>query len=327
MLFYASFIVGFERLVARIFGEKYPEANIVRVLNGGILYKMPNEVGSTAPFLNNRFRVFAQAERVDIISFADSLDCSDLLESENKKGFRVIVSDGGELVGIDENVLHRLEKKIGSRTGNYVNRHNPDIEYWVLKRSEGVILFTERIGKHKSFDKVLEKGELREDLCYFLNYLSEPNGDDVYLDGFCGSGAIIKNRARLKFKMIFGIDTDKEHISKLRKVFKKRNDVVLKNIDFFENNFDDGFIDKIVTDPPWGFYEKIDDVDVFYQKIFGEVVRLLKSGGLFVLLAARRDEVGDIDASLKLLEKYDILVSGKKAGAYVFRKCAVGCAA
>lgn len=319
-MFYANFIVGFEKLVGKIFKEKYPETKILQTFNGAILYETPNKKEVSAPFLNNQFIVFDQSKETDIGTFINGLDCSGLEKPKDKKGFRVIVSDKSELVSISESILGGLENKIKSKTGNYINRRKPDIEYWVLRRSEGTILFMERIGKHKSFDKVLEKGELREDLCYFLNYLSKPHENDVYLDCFCGSGAIIKSRIKSKFNMIFGIDTNKEHISKLKKVFKKQNNVIFKNIDFFKNNFNNDFVDKVVTDPPWGFYEEIDNIGVFYQKIFDEVTRLLKPDGLFILLSARKDEVKNTNTPLKLLEQYDILVSGKKVGAYVFQK-------
>ena len=319
VLFYASFIVGFEELVARIFNEHYPSVSVVKTLNGAVLYEALNEA-IVAPFLNNQFVVFKQSEETNVATFMSNLSDLGLKRATKKQGFRIIVSDSGELVSVDDKVLSGLERKIEKETGNYPKRHKPDIEYWVLKRSEDVILFMERLGKHKSFDKILEKGELREDLCYFLNYLSKPSERDVFLDCFCGSGAIIKSRVKSKFNMIFGVDTDKEHISELRKTFKGQNNVIFKNIDFFENSFDNDFIDKIVTDPPWGFHEDIGDFSLFYQKLFDEATRILKAGGLLVLLSARKKEVKNINISLNLLEEYNILVSGKKAGVYAFQK-------
>ena len=318
-MIYSSFITGFERLVPEIMGEKYKDARVVQVLNGAVIYE--GRLGSFAPFLNNSFYVIRKSEGADIGGFMDGLGDVSMKKGKRRASFRVVVSDQNSLVGVDDARMRKLEKMIGARTGNYVNRARPDIEYWVLKRSEGVMFFMERVGKHRSFDKQLQKGELREDLCYFLNYLSSPKDEDVFLDPFFGSGAIIRSRVKMgKFNMIFGIDKDEAHVRELRKVYKGRNNVILKNIDFFENKFEDGFVDKIVTDPPWGMFEEIESIGEFYEKFMSEAGRILKLGGRMVVLSAQKEEMEKFRAGLCLVEKYDILVSGKKAGVFVFSK-------
>lgn len=317
-MFYASFIVGFENLVRQIFTRDYPEAKILQLWSGAILYQTPSSTPVPAPFLNNQFLVHESSQEPNLEVFISSLNVFPSRQHPDQP-FRIIISDQNKLVSINDHTLTRLEKMISQKTNSSPNRQNPDIEYWILKRSEGVILFMERLDKHKSFDKSLAPGQLRDDLCYFLNYLSEPSANDIFLDCFCGSGAIIKNRTKHHdFNMIFGIDTDKDHITDLRKTYKNRNNIIFKNIDFFDNNFNDDFISKIVTDPPWGFYEEVKNIQQFYQKIFDETHRILKPNGIFVLLTARKDEVSNIKTPMSLRAQYDILLSGKKAGVYVF---------
>jgi len=321
IIFYSSFIVGFERLVSTIIKNDYQGVEAIQVLNGALIHKT-NDLSQmiAAPFLNNHFFVFKRAKGDNIVDFINQLNTVRLKKAKVKKSFRVIVSDQNNLVSVNNSVLSRLEKKIEKETGNYVNRVKPDIEYWILKRSEGIILFMERIGKHKSFDKTLNKGELRNDLCYFLNYLSVPNKNDIYLDCFCGSGAIIKNRIKMgDYNMIFGIDIEQSHIQKLRKAYKKNN-LIFKHTDFFSFKFDDGFIDKIVTDPPWGIFEKIDNLPEFYQDFIDEATRILKKAGILVVLTACKDEMKQLKTDLTLIDTYDILVSGKKAIVCMFQK-------
>ena len=98
----------------------------------------------------------------------------------------------------------------------------------------------------------------------------------------------------------------------------------VKNLDFFENNFDNNFFTKIITDPPWGFFEKIDNIDAFYSKFFEISYRILKENGILVLLTANKNEVESLlNKSLnkfQLQEKYDVLISGKKTGIYKILK-------
>ncbi len=88
-------------------------------------------------------------------------------------------------------------------------------------------------------------------------------------------------------------------------------------------SFDNNFITKIVTDPPWGLYENIENIESFYSAMIKELVRVLKPKGIIVLLTARKDEFEKIlskQKNLELLEKYEILVSGKKSGIYKAKK-------
>lgn len=320
-MFYSSYIVGFEELVPLIIRDKHKDVEIIDIFNGAVIYKtssLKNIINM--PFLNNNFFVHKYAKETNINSFINQLSRISLKKANYKSGFRIVISDQNNLISIDNKLLSKLENKIASETGNYVKRNNPNIEYWILKRSEGFILFMERINKHKSFDKQLKKGELRSDLCYFLNYLSNPEATDIYLDCFCGSGALIKNRIKInKFNMIFGVDIKQSNIKQLRLEYKQNN-IIFKNIDFFVNKFEDGFIDKIVTDPPWGIYENVKDIDAFYQKLIYESERILKDNGRLIVLTACKETMKNIKTELILINTYNILVSGKKARVYFFQK-------
>jgi tRNA G10 N-methylase Trm11 len=173
--------------------------------------------------------------------------------------------------------------------------------------------------------KKLEKGELRPELANILCRLSEPNDDDVCLDPFCGSGAILLERSRIvDYGGLFNCDIDEENVLNLKNIIKKLDNKKLnksffvKHIDFFKNNFDDEFFDKIITDPPWGYYEKIDNIQEFYDDMLREFKRILKPKGIIVLLTANKEELekAAIKNKLNIVNKYDILVSGKKAGVY-----------
>ena len=86
-------------------------------------------------------------------------------------------------------------------------------------------------------------------------------------------------------------------------------------------NIENNSVDKIVTDPPWGLHEgKNLDLPKFYLKMLEEFYRVTKTGGFIVILTAQKElietQLGKLKDNLKLVAKYNTLVSGKKAGVY-----------
>jgi tRNA G10 N-methylase Trm11 len=85
--------------------------------------------------------------------------------------------------------------------------------------------------------------------------------------------------------------------------------------------FEDNFINKIVTDPPWGLFREMTmETPEFYALMLKEFLRILKINGIIVILTAKKEEVeraaADLRDKIKIVEKYDILVSGQKAAIY-----------
>lgn len=320
-MLYSTFIVGFETLVETILKETFPNIKIVRMMQGGVIYQGIDYVSVKGmPIFNNHFQVLKYEKGHNIATFINRLNDVRLNKKKKHRTYRVIISEYNQLIRVDKRLLQKLETKISRETGNRVSRNRPEIEYWVLKRSEGVILFMERLHKHKSFDKILTKGELRSDVCAFMNYLSAPENDDVFLDPFCGSGAILKSRKKDKFNMLFGYEINKEAIVDFKKTVKKNNKIIIKTQDFFNHNFSEGFITKIVTDPPWGKFEAIVDIEAFYRKMLLEFNRILCENGRLVLLTHRDQHLDISDTAFELKEQYHILMSGQKTTVSYFVK-------
>lgn len=171
----------------------------------------------------------------------------------------------------------------------------------------------------------MTKGELRPELANLLCLISEPQKTDTFLDPFCGFGAIPIERAKnFPFGKVIASDIDLNNINLLKEKTKQK--IQIENWDALNlKEIEDSSIHKIVTDPPWGVYKQ-EGIDLisFYLKMLKEFYRILKPNGLLVLLTGRKLEIEKIinsSASLFLLEKkYNILVSGKKANVYKFRK-------
>ncbi len=98
--------------------------------------------------------------------------------------------------------------------------------------------------------------------------------------------------------------------------------VEVRKQDFLNSDLADKSIDKIITDPPWGDYEHIFDLEEFYTKMLAEFERILSSQGKFVILSGAKEVIDNLLQTkfakiFSIEQRYYILVSGKKAGVWV----------
>ena len=337
----STFISGFDSFISEQLLKDVPDAKIIDVLDGAILYKSHftvNEI-KTIKYFNNSFVVLEKFE----LGKADPKVLNKMLEStiknpkivngrdlslNTRKTFRIFTSLENNLTSVDNELLFQVERIISQNLHLRKDIKNPDYEFWYLYRSENIGFFMFRV----TYDTAkLEQGQLRSELTNILALLSNPKSDDVVLDPFAGSGAIPIERARVeKFKGIFALDKNIELAKKLRdrlKNFKNKRmqkSFFAKGKDFFEAEFDDGFFNAIITDPPWGYFEEIKgSVENFYKKILEKSFKILKKDGRLILLTAKKDEFDNCIKNFEkfeLVEKYNILVSGKKCGVYVLAK-------
>jgi tRNA G10 N-methylase Trm11 len=99
---------------------------------------------------------------------------------------------------------------------------------------------------------------------------------------------------------------------------KNKRNCTVKKWDARKLPIDDNFVDAVVTDPPWGEYEKI-DVPRFYDEFIGEAARILRPGGSFVFLSSMHSE------AIQSLEKHGFSYSHipfKISGKDTFLFCA-----
>jgi tRNA G10 N-methylase Trm11 len=241
----------------------------------------------------------------------------------DSKYFRVLFSIENKLVSADRSVIHEIVEKIKKLTKKQYSYKNTGAEFWFFIRREQVAFWALRITNNK---KKTLRGELRPELTHLLCRLSEPKEMDIFLDPFCGTGTIPLERSRIsKFNIIFACDTSRNLTDKLKDIVAKtknkklKRSFMIKNRDFFNNGFENNFIDVIATDPPWGIYQQIEDN--FYQKFIDECHRILKKGGRLVVLVSRDNFFPEETKNgFAMDSRYNILVSGKKAEVFVFIK-------
>ncbi len=339
--YYSTFIPGLLEPVQEALKSALPDAQIVLSLDGLIAYESgaKAETIQKLPFVTNSFFILkrfegSEAETIPSMAARTLEDVHLNFETPVKFGprstFRIVTSLANQLVPLDDRVMQQLERRVSEKLGIQPHRSKPDFEFWLAQRSEGHGFFALRLSHHQSYDKSLQKGELRPELANILCRLSEPSPKELFLDPFCGSGAIPIQRARMTPDgLIIASDIDPGKVAALKarvKTLDLTRRIVVRAGDGLDlSRYEDGSIHKIVTDPPWGHFAQVSQtIGEFYEKMMSEFVRVVRPGGLIVVLtaetAALEDTLDRHSPKIAPVCSYNILLSGKKARVYVVRK-------
>ncbi|MDR2658009.1 MAG: RsmD family RNA methyltransferase [Oscillospiraceae bacterium] len=331
MIIYSSFASGLETVVHDII-KNY--AKIVKALNGAVIYDTTQLRDIlTIPCFNNHFQVLFMKSG----TMSPNNCVAELLRNKNRirftvndrtNTFRLMVSDQNSFVSADKQLKSELEHLIAQKTGLMLDRAFADEEFWVLKRSENLYMFMRRLNNHarQSYDKILRKGELRPEIAYIMNYLSNPTPNDIYLDPFAGSGALGLSRYQHfgKCKRIYMFDNDESKVNQIRRTIGEQSSVyVSKTIDIrhIHTVIPANGVTNIVTDPPWGLFDKKDNMEEFYIQMLAQFKKALAPNANVVVLTSRDADFTNALRSFSVnacLQRH-ILVSGKKATITAFQ--------
>ncbi|MGB9707042.1 MAG: TRM11 family SAM-dependent methyltransferase, partial [Microgenomates group bacterium] len=157
-----------------------------------------------------------------------------------------------------------------------------------------------------------------------LNVISDPKPTDTFLDPFVGSGAIPEARGRyFPCVKIIAIDRNPQTVRLAQKRLKRFPNAEVRKGDALNSGIPDNSIDVIVTDPPWGEFQRISNPEDFYRKMLQEFKRILKPEGRAVILMGRNQEEPFEkilkEEGLGIKERTPILVAGRKATVYLLK--------
>lgn len=331
--YFSTFISGTQEIVEEALKKEIIDLKIVLLLDGLVVFQTKKEIEEILRlrFLNNSFLLFKYYKK----SFSSNdlvkqvFQQPDIIPVSRPKGFssfRVIISKENQLTSIDKNLLSKVEALIAQKLHLKVDRTSPDTEVWFLTRNEGYSFIGLRLTKKPNYEKTLHKGELRPEVANIMCLLADLKPSDIVLDPFSGYGSIpLECTNHFKIEKFFAGEKDKKVFEILRDKTKVNKRIVLGKWDGLNlSALTNGSIDKIITDPPWGVYTNENtEISVFYKKMFSEFSRLLKINGEVVVLTAQKELMEKLikgSSKFKLQNKYDILVSGKKAGIYKILK-------
>ena len=322
-------MTGFDAVIGAAMAQSLPGVKIVNVYDGLVHYSYSGSVQNInrLSFFNNSFLVYRVYKGKSL--FFDKMVSQASLPPERGKRpgtFRVRFSKENQFVKVGKQTALAAEKLISGSTGRKVDRVNPQSEYWFLIRSEKIGFFAKLLHKRKTTEKTLHKGELRPEFALLMCAFAGIKRDEVVCDPFAGYGAIpIQAVQSYQPAKMYICDNNRELADRLGRLDTFKHcacQVSIKCEDALRlESVKENEISLIITDPPWGYYEDIPDIEKFYRAMFRSFKRVLTEEGRAVVLPARKNE---IVAAVKNEKGYitshiDTLVNGKKAGIYMVR--------
>ncbi|HSW79035.1 MAG TPA: methyltransferase domain-containing protein [Candidatus Babeliales bacterium] len=269
-------------------------------------------------FFNNTFLVFAETTARPTDSDNDMIErlyinnSSDMrLEESNIK---FIINDSGEPRSTEKIEPEAIWKLKNSFTMSEQGLN----ELWLIQRRDNKIWLAQRLNRPLFKRSKRPAGALRPELAHILGLIAGVKSRDVVLDLFSGHGSVSKEIARgFAPKKVIAADIDSKKMEKLEKT-KQRGLLVIRS-DVKNLPLEPNSIDKILADPPWGRYQKNDNLTDIYEAMITVIAKVLKQGGVAVILSPEDEMMQAIFAKsseLSLIKSYSILVSGQKANIY-----------
>lgn len=313
MKFIVYFPSGIEKYLEKILDDSRFQFDILSINKGEALIESKQfEELISFPLFNNVLYIVEDIRRID----------ASILRYVDKSSIRAREYRNKQNVALDNKKVSILENDLLD-LGLRIDRAKPDFEYWIIKNDLGFNGEAIRLTRHPDFHS-LEKSAIRPEIAYFLNYLSEPNKQDIYLDPFCGSCSLGVSRAEnWGYKKIICSDID---LSRIRIETEK-----ISNFEILKLNYKDidelnkDGINKIVTDPEWGIFNKEVNIEKMYELFFYKAKRLLPQDGLLVFLTHRnnRELINSIINKKKTLfhkvEEVELFIWNQKAVALKLR--------
>ncbi|MBI2592382.1 hypothetical protein HYW36_02815 [Candidatus Saccharibacteria bacterium] len=236
------------------------------------------------------------------------------------KYFRLMMLKNGEPAQINVPERANLETRIKQDLGLEPNTHFSKNDFYLIERASGKKLFTLRLPRAKFKREKLSAGELRPEIAHILCLVAGIKAKHIVLDMFAGYGSIPLEAVRgFGCRQFIAVDIQKLP-SRHENASIRWHEADARNLDFLANSS----IDRVVTDPPWGSYEKSGEAELsgLYKQFLGAMYRVLKRDGIAVILSGSTllDDIIQNNQDLKILKAHPILVSGKKAKIFKLQK-------
>lgn len=324
--FISSFITGFQHVVEKSLPQILAGVKILHVFDGLIHYQYAGDSHNLDKiiYFNNTFFVLKtmKGKGLNFPSIVGAVSSEKKYYLINKGTFRVRFQNENQFVKVDKNISKKAEETVLHNSKLHLDRLSPTTEIWYSIRREGFAFCGQLISKREFTEKNLNKGELRPEIAYLICCYADLNQDDVVAEPFCGYGSIpVQLIKKFRFQKLFVSDIDKEKISiNMQKKQLKDNPQIELSVNdaFVLPQIIDRSVDVVITDPPWGYFEQIDDIGEFYKKMFTSFKRILKENGRMIILSARKDEIekAALEMNVQILSSLHTLVNGKKASLY-----------
>ncbi len=201
-----------------------------------------------------------------------------------------------------------------------------DIEIWVnLIGSEFIcgLRLSDASMRHGEYKTAHVPASLRPSVAAAMVRLSQPEKEDIFLDPMCGAGTILIERGLAEWHaLLLGGDIDDEALqAAAENIGPRHKPRQLFKWDACRLPLHPHSVDRIVCNPPFGGKSHSQrSLPALYSGFFKEVGRVLKSGGLAVILTSKTNLVKSMvkeAPTLQLIRDQPLRILGRKATIFV----------
>jgi 23S rRNA G2445 N2-methylase RlmL len=201
-----------------------------------------------------------------------------------------------------------------------------DIEIWVnLIGSEFIcgLRLSDASMRHGEYKTAHVPASLRPSVAAAMVRLSQPEKEDVFLDPMCGAGTILIERGLAEWHaLLLGGDIDNEALrAAAENIGPRHKPRQLFKWDACRLPLCPHSIDRIVCNPPFGGKSHSRrSLPALYKGFFKEVGRVLKPGGLAVILTSKRGLTKSVlkeIPALQIIRNQSLRILGKKSTIFV----------
>lgn len=329
-IYMSSFTTGFQDVIKTSLSKHLNGIKIKYMFDGLVVFEYNGNWKNilNISYLNNSFLVgkIFNGKQLNFSSMINQIIKLKNFCPINMNSFRVRFSKENQFVGVDKKQSQLAEQFLSKISHMRIDRLNPKTEFWFIIRRENIGFFAQLLEKRKTTEKKLNQGELRPEFAHLMCEFAQISNNNIICDPFAGFASIpLQIVSKFKFKKLYisDINTNCINYIKTKNVLKNNSKVFIKKGDALKLDWlEDNSIDLIITDPPWGYYEQIENIEEFYKLMLKSFDRVLSNKGKIVVLSARKNELLSAieQENFVVNKRIDTLVNGKKAGIFILNR-------
>ena len=242
--------------------------------------------------------------------------------------YRVIAQKSGEHAFRRVDAQEALIRAISARYGRWkLVEEDAHLEVWLGiqgRLAVSMIRLSDRTMRHRRYKLAHIPASLRPTIAAAMVFLSAPQADEVFLDGMCGAGTILVERAtRAPAQRILGGDLDVEALKAAPINADRFPNIHLFRWDAAHLPLASGTVHKVVTNLPFG--KQIGSPQgnaLLYRAYVAELDRVLAPAGRAVLLASERELMEAVldESAFRTRRRVGVIVLGQRAEIFVLEK-------
>lgn len=209
---------------------------------------------------------------------------------------------------------------------------NASIEVWLTIDNDTAVCgvrLSDRSMRHRTYKAEHLPASLRPTVAGAMARLAELRPGHVVLDPMCGAGTIVAEtlaalrRAGPGPHLVLGGDRERSAVRAAALNLRRLAEPLLVHWDAAWLPLADASVDRVITNPPFGKQlSSPEEIGPLYQDLVRELHRVLRPGGLAVLLVSDLPALKDATAAAgwKSLRRLRVRVLGQPAALTVWRR-------